>query len=134
VSAAARSVADIPVAHTPPGGYGDAMPPPILAGATDPLVAGAPDLRGIWEPVEVTVEGGIVHDMRADGIEDHGVHDVMAGDLATPLVVTAAYEDEALVLRPRDLPGVEVRRWRDGERLVWRYHTVFTATLVRVDR
>jgi hypothetical protein len=30
---------DIPVARTPPGGYGDAMPAPILAGCTDPVVA-----------------------------------------------------------------------------------------------
>jgi hypothetical protein len=26
---------DIPVAHTPPGGYGDEFPPPILAGCTE---------------------------------------------------------------------------------------------------
>ena len=40
---------DIPVAHTPPGGYGDEFPPPILAGCTEPLVAEAPDLRGTWK-------------------------------------------------------------------------------------
>jgi hypothetical protein len=32
----------IPVARTPPGGYGPEMPPPILAGCTEPLVAGVP--------------------------------------------------------------------------------------------
>ncbi len=37
---------DIPVANTPPGGWTGAMPPPVLAGCTEPLVAGAPDLRG----------------------------------------------------------------------------------------
>ena len=31
------SVHEIPVAHTPTGGYGDEMPPPILAGCDDPL-------------------------------------------------------------------------------------------------
>lgn len=158
---APRPVADIPVVRTPPGGYGAEMPPPVLADAADPLPAGAPDLRGTWVVDHVEVDGGpapadhpvrqhrerieqagdrvvvtgggVVHDMRADGVEDHGVHDVMAVDFVTPLVVTATYEEEALVLRPRDLPGVEVRRWRDGDRMVWRYHTVFTATLRRAD-
>src|SRR5262249_12100433 len=45
---------DIPVAHTPPGGYGDTFPPPILARCTEPLVAGAPDLRGTWSVVSAT--------------------------------------------------------------------------------
>ena len=45
---------DIPVAHTPrqPGGYGRTFPPPVLETCTEPLVAGAPDLRGIWKPIE----------------------------------------------------------------------------------
>ena len=38
----------IPVAHTPPGGYGSEMPPQVLAGCQEPLVEGAPDLRGLW--------------------------------------------------------------------------------------
>jgi hypothetical protein len=153
---------DIPVAHTPPGGYGDAFPPPVLAGCTEPLVAGAPDLRGTWEVVAVEVDGapapadhpvqghverieqcgdrlvvttsGIIHDMVADGSYENGVHDVAAVDFATPIEVAASYEDGVLVLRPRDMPGVEVRRWLDGEHLVWRYHTVFTTRSVRVNR
>ena len=31
------------------------MPAPILAGCTEPLVAGAPDLRGTWRADAVTV-------------------------------------------------------------------------------
>jgi hypothetical protein len=46
--ATAVSAGDIPVAHTPPGGYRDAFPAPVLATCTEPLVAGAPDLRGLW--------------------------------------------------------------------------------------
>ena len=51
--AAAKAVpaSDIPVAHTPPGGYRDAFPAPVLATCTEPLVAGAPDLRGLWRTV-----------------------------------------------------------------------------------
>lgn len=42
---------DIPVAHTPPGGYGDKFPKPVLATCTEPIVEGAPDLRGLWKTV-----------------------------------------------------------------------------------
>jgi hypothetical protein len=138
---------DIPVAHTPAGGW-KTMPPPILAGCTEPLCAGAPDLRGTWRAHDVTVDGepapadhplrrhverieqcgnrvvvvaaGVVHDMRADGVPEHGVDDVAAASSAR-IRVTATFADGALVLRPRGMPGTEVtRRIVDGE-LVWRY-------------
>jgi hypothetical protein len=154
------NVREIPVAHTPPGGYGAEMPPPVLTGCTEPLVDGAPDLRGHWRVVDVRADGvalpedhpvwehverneqagdrvvvtggGVVHDMVADGTYEHGVNDVMAFDFTTPISVSATYEDGVLVLRPRDLPGIEVRRWREGEHLVWQYHTMFVARLERV--
>ena len=152
-----RSVDDIPVAHTPPGGYGDASPDPILAGCSDPLVAGAPDLRGTWWVTEVTVDGvpvadhramgrvqrveqcadrlvvtasGVVHDMRCDGTEERGVHDVAEIDKQTPIHVVATYENEVHVLRPVGLP-IEVKRWREGDEMVWQYLN-FTARLRRV--
>ena len=152
---------DIPKAHTPPGGYGSEMPAPILGGCADPLPNGAPDLRGTWKVVDaftddaplprehpiwqhverveqagdraVVTSAGIVHDMVVDGTFENGVHDVMALDFTTPIVVSATYEDGALVLRPRDIPGVEIRRWRDGDTLMWRYHTMFTTRSVRID-
>ena len=103
-------VDEIPVAHTPVGGWRDVMPAPVLAGCDDPLVAGAPDLRGTWEVVEVLVEGapvadhpalghvqrieqagdrivvtggGVVHDMRCDGTVERGVDDVAEFDKET---------------------------------------------------
>lgn len=152
-------VHDIPKAHTPAGGYGSEMPPPILGESTDPLVDGAPDLRGVWKVVDlraageivpddhpvwqhrerveqagnrvVVTAGGIVHDMVADGTYENGVHDVAAMDFTTPIVVAAAFEGSVLVLRPRDIPGVEVRRWRDGEQLVWDYAGAFVARMER---
>lgn len=156
------SVSDIPTAHTPPGGYGVEMPAPVLAGCTDALAGDAPDLRGTWKVVDaftddgplpadhpiwqhverieqagnrvVVTASGIIHDMVADGTYDNGVNDVMAVDFTTPIAVAAAFEDAVLVLRPRDVPGVEVRRWRDGDALVWRYHTLFTTRSERIDR
>jgi hypothetical protein len=148
---------DIPVAHTPPGGYGEAMPPPVLGACSEPLPDGAPDLRGLWEIVSVEVGGevvaghpaiggsqrieqcgdrlvvtaaGIIHDMRCDGTVEHGVHDVMQTDYTTPVNVVASYENGVHVLRPDGLP-IEVRRRRDGDQMVWDYFG-FTARLDRV--
>jgi hypothetical protein len=155
------SARDIPKAHTPPGGYGTEMPPPILTGCEEPLVDGAPDLRGTWKVVSgesngeplvpghpilehverieqagdrvVVTSSGIIHDMFVDGTHESGVNDVLVADLTTPLVVAATFEEGVLVLRPRDLPGVEVRRWREGDQMVWQYSSMFTTRLERID-
>jgi hypothetical protein len=156
------AVHEIPKAFTPPGGWHGEMPPPILAGCTEPLAEGAPDLRGLWRAIEVTddagnpvaddhpvrnhverieqagnrvvvTSAGIIHDMYADGTHENGVNDVMQTDFTTPISVAASFEDGVLVLRPDGLPGVEVSRWRDGELLKWRYFTLFTATMERID-
>jgi hypothetical protein len=146
---------EVPVAHTPTGGYGATMPPPILAGCTEALVPGAPDLRGTWTVAAVEVDGGpapdhpavglvqrieqcgdrlvvtaagVVHDMRCDGTEEHGVHDVAEWDKRTEITVVATYEDGVHVLRPVGLAGIEVTRRRDGDELVWTYPG-FTARL-----
>jgi hypothetical protein len=130
------------------------MPPPILAGCHEPLVDGAPDLRGRWRVVEVdspdfqwmvghvqrieqaadrlvVTAGGIVHDMRCDGTEANGVNDVAEFDKATPITVVATYEDGTHVLRPVGLP-IEVTRHREGDQLVWQY-LGFTARLESID-
>lgn len=150
---------DIPVARTPPGGYGDTMPPPVLVGCTEPIVAGAPDLRGTWRVVSVTwkdgippsdrmdahverieqcgdrvvvTSSGVVHDMRADGTVERGVHDVAAAT-GEPIAVVATFADGVHVLRPVGMPGVEVTRRIDGHQLVWEYGPLFVARLERTD-
>ena len=151
----------IPVAYTPAGGWTN-WPPPVLAGCTEPLSDGAPDLRGFWQTVEVYVDGdaqpghpavgqvqrieqaadrvvvtgaGIIHDMRCDGTLDNGVHDVAEFDKSTEIHVVASFEDHVHVLRPHGLEGpsgpIEVRRWRDGEHLMWDY-LGFAARLRRI--
>lgn len=138
----------IPVAHTPPGGFGATFPEPVLARCTEPLVAGAPDLRGLWrtlqaermgEPVAaddrihayverieqcgdriVDMGGGTIADARADGTEENAVHDVSAFDFTTPLVVIATYESGVFVLRPAGIPGIEVTRRLDADgHMIW---------------
>ena len=149
----------IAVAHTPPGGYGDTMPPPVLAGCTEPLVDGAPDMRGMWRVVEVmwkqgdgpdpnpvadhterieqcgdrvvVTSSGVVHDMRADGTEEHGVHDVAAAN-GQEIAVVCTFEDGVHVLRPVGMPGIEVTRRLDGDHLIWDYGPMFTARLERM--
>lgn len=146
-----------PVAHTPAGGYGDTFPPAILVNVEEPLVAGAPDLRGLWRVVAVDVNGesdpthrvmghvqrveqagdrivitggGVIHDMRCDGTAENGVNDVAERDFTTKITVIATYENDVHVLRPVGIP-VEVKRWRDGEQLVWSY-VGFVARLDRI--
>ena len=136
------------------------MPPPILGGCTEALVDEAPDLRGLWQAVSVTVNGvsvpnhpvhghvqrveqcgdrlvvtasGIIHDMRCDGTAEHGVHDVAEFDHRTPITVVATYENGTHVLRPVGLPGVEVTRERDGDCMIWKY-IGFEARLERISR
>ena len=136
------------------------MPPPVLAGCDEALVAGAPDIRGLWEVWQVEVGGdiaadhpvlgqrqrveqcgdrlvvtasGIVHDMRCDGTEEHGVHDVAQIDYSTPIVVVASYENGVHVLRPVGMP-LEVTRHLEGDVLVWNYGGVFVARLQRMPR
>ena len=153
------SADDIPTAFTPTDGWRGEMPPPVLAGCDEPIVAGAPDLRGLWVVTEVAVDGkvvadhpvlgkqqrieqcgdrlvvtasGVVHDMRCDGTEGGGVHDVAQVDFKTPIVVVASYEDGVHVLRPKGMP-VEVRRWRDGDSMMWDYGGAFVARLSAID-
>lgn len=116
------------------------MPPPILAACTEPLTEGAPDLRGMWRTTSVEVDGqpaptdhpayrhverieqcgdrivittgGVIHDMRCDGTEEDGVHDVAEFDFTTPITEVATYEDGVHTLRAVGFP-VEVTRSLD---------------------
>lgn len=136
------------------------MPPPVLEQCDEPLVAGAPDMRGMWRTVSVEwangmapdpdpmaghvqrieqcgnrvciTSAGIVHDMRADGTAEHGVNDVAAAGGGVEISVVCTFEDGVHVLRPVGMPGIEVRRWLEGDQLVWTYGPMFTARLERI--
>ena len=78
-------VQDIPTAHTPPGGYGDEMPAPVLGGCTDPLRPGVPDLRGTWKVITAHAAGAeLRHDQLLAARQHHarfagaGLHHVGA--------------------------------------------------------
>ncbi len=137
LDAASLKAVDIPVAKTPAQGWtGSDWPPPVLAGCDEPLVDGAPDLRGVWrvekgplkghvERVEqggdrvVITAAGIIHDMFANGTLEGGVNDV--GEAGTPVSVAARFEDGRLNLYPGDKRIVAVTRYLDGDEMVWRW-------------
>ena len=114
-------------------------------------------MRGMWQVVDELVEGepvsghqmigaiqrieqagdrvtitaaGIIHEMRCDGTEANGVNDVAEFDKQTPITVVATFDDGVHVLRPVVFP-IEVRRWLDGDDLMWQY-LGFTCRLVRL--
>lgn len=147
---------DIPIAHTPEG-YWKTMPPPILAGCTEPLAEGAPDMRGTWKVVEsksngrpskamlggiqrieqcgnrvVVCGGGVTHDMRCDGTYENGVNDIgEPSSNARKISVSATFEDGVHVLRPKGM-SLTVEREMDGDHLIWRYGPVLELRLERI--
>jgi hypothetical protein len=153
-------VDEIPVAHTPPGGWKGEMPPAVLSGCNEPLTPGAPDLRGLWRVETVDMNGapapsghrlygmlqrieqagdrmvvtgaGVIHDMRCDGTAQNGVNDVAERDFTTRITVAATYEDGVHVLRPVGIP-IEVTRRLDGAEMVWTYPG-FVARLRRIEQ
>ncbi len=128
IPAVTISVDDIPIAHTPEGGWRAEMPPPILAGCEEPPSPEAPDLRGVWKAVAVERDGkplsdhrlnrheerveqcgnrivvtseGVIHDMRADGTLENGVNDVAGPPtFGQQIRVAAVFRNGRLELHP----------------------------------
>ena len=127
------------------------MPPPILTGSTEPVAPGAPDLRGLWQAVHVEQDGavltnhrlnrhierveqcgnrvvitseGIIHDMRADGTLENGVHDVGGANFDLEIHVAAVFAEGRLDLHPLGVqPGrapFVTREIIDGQ-MIWNY-------------
>ncbi len=125
---------DVPVARTPPGRWKE-WPPLVLSDCDEPLVDGAPDLRGVWQvyrgPLKGHIErneqagnrvvitaGGVVHDMFVDGTLAGGVNDEGVG--GAQIRVAARFENGRHNLYLNGKRRV-VTRYRDGEDLVWRW-------------
>ena len=102
----------------------------------EPLVDGAPDLRGVWRVVKgplkghverveqagdrvVTTAGGVVHDIFANGTLEGGVNDV--GEAGAQLSVAARFEAGPLNLYPANKRVVAATRYLDGHEMVWRW-------------
>jgi len=131
LESATTKASDLPAAHTPEGRWSE-WPPLVLADCDEPLAAGAPDLRGVWQVYRGPLKGhierveqagsrtvitaaGVIHDLTADGaiMSDEGVG-------GADIRVAARYEDgrHNLYLNNKRLV---VTRYRDGDDLVWRW-------------
>lgn len=112
-------------------------PPPVLTGCDEPLVDGAPDLRGVWQvhrgPLKGHIErieqagnrvaitsGALVHDMFVDGTLEGGVNDTAEGS-GVAISVAARFEDGRHNLYPANKGVVAVTRYLDGDEMVWRW-------------
>jgi hypothetical protein len=146
LEATTTKAADIPMVRTPAGRWHE-WPPLVLVGCDEPLVAGAPDIRGVWQAYKgpmtghierneqagdrvVITAGGVIHDMFANGTMAGGVHDEGVG--GAEIHVVARYEDGRLDLYLNGTRRV-VSRYRDGADLVWRWGP-YTSRLRRLER
>ena len=131
------AASDFPLGKTAPGASLDVWPARVMHGCTEPLAAGAPDLRGVWEVYDgrmtghverieqagnriCITTGGLVHDMFCDGTLENGVDDI-AGFEGGRIRVAATFENGVHKLRPWAKPVVIVTRWLEGDELRWRY-------------
>lgn len=128
---------DFPLGKTQPGASLDEWPDRVMAGCTEPLPPGVPDLRGVWEVYEGRMKGhverieqagnricittgGLVHDMYCDGTLENGVDDI-AGFEGGRIRVAATFENGVHKLRPFAKRIVMVTRSLDGDEMHWRY-------------
>ena len=128
---------DFPLGKTAPGASLDVWPERAMDGCTEPLAAGVPDMRGVWEVYEGRMKGhverieqagnricittgGLVHDMYCDGTLENGVDD-MGGFEGGRIRVAATFENGIHKLRPWGKRVVFVTRRLEGDELRWRY-------------
>ena len=140
-----RRAVDIPKGNTPGCGY-DHFPLPILAGCTEPLPSEADDIRGLWlgvsgghvghvERVEqcgnrvVVTAAGLIHDYGPNSTGELNTNDTEGSVLFTlagkeHCMRTSAsmiWEDKILNFYVFGWGPRVVRRYGDGDELVWEY-------------
>ena len=146
---------DIPKGNTPGCGY-DHFPLPILAECAEPLAPGAADIRGLWigvdgrhvghvERVEqcgrrtVVTSSGIIHDYGPNSTLGENTDDTEGGVLFTigdreycpRTSASMIWNDGILDFHVFGWGPVVVRRYLDGNQLVWEYAD---GSVTRMDR
>ncbi len=136
---------DIPKGNTPGCGY-DHFPLPILAQCTEPLVEGADDLRGLWigvsgghvghvERVEqcgnrtVVTSSGVIHDygpnstagLNTNDVEGSVVFTIGDREYCGRSSASMLWNHGILDFHAFGWGPVVVRRYREGDQLVWEY-------------
>jgi hypothetical protein len=149
------SAQDIPKGNTPGCGYTH-FPLPILAQCTEPLVDGAADIRGLWLAVDggkvghverveqcgsrvVVTTAGIIHDGGPNGSGGLNSNDTEGSVLFTlgdkeycpRTSASMDWNDGVLEFRAFGWGPIVVKRYLDGDQLVWEYAD---GSVTRMDR
>lgn len=150
-----KMAAQIPKGNTPGCGY-DHFPLPILAECTEPLGEGAADIRGLWLGVEgghvghverieqcgrrtVVTSSGIIHDSGPNSTLGETSNDTEGSVLFTigdreycpRTSASMIWNDGVLDFHVFGWGPVVVRRYLDGEQLIWEYAD---GSITRMDR
>ena len=140
-----KSAVDIPKGNTPGCGY-DHFPLPVLAGCTEPLPPGADDIRGLWRGIEgghighverveqcgsrvVVTAAGIIHDYGPNSTAGLNTNDTEGSVLFTAggrefcarTSASMIWEEGVLNFYVFGWGPQVVRRYRDGDQLIWEY-------------
>lgn len=140
-----KSAIDIPKGNTPGCGY-DHFPLPVLAGCTEPLPSGADDIRGLWLGIEgghvghverveqcgsrvVVTSAGIIHDYGPNSTAGLNTNDTEGSVLFTAggrefcarTSASMIWEEGVLNFYVFGWGPRVVRRYRDGDQLIWEY-------------
>ena len=139
------SAADIPKGNTPGCGY-DYFPLPILAACTEPLPAEADDIRGLWRGVSgghvghverieqcgsrvVVTTSGLIHDYGPNSTGGLNTNDTEGSVLfalrgeehCLRTSASMIWEDKTLNFYAFGWGPRVVRRYLDGDELIWEY-------------
>jgi hypothetical protein len=140
-----KRAADIPKANTPGCNYTH-FPLPILADCAEPLAAGAQDIRGLWRGVAgghighverieqcgsrtVITTAGIIHDYGPNSTAQWNTNDTEGAVLFTigareycmRTSASMVWNNGVLDFHAFGWGPVVVRRYLDGEHLIWEY-------------
>ena len=153
-----KSAVDIPKGNTPGCGY-DHFPLPVLAGCTEPLPTGADDIRGLWRGIEgghvghverveqcgsrvVVTAAGIIHDYGPNSTAGLNTNDTEGSVLFTAggrefcarTSASMIWEEGVLNFYVFGWGPQVVRRYRDGDQLIWEYADGSTTRMERLCR
>lgn len=151
-----KMAADIPKGNTPGCSYSH-FPLPILAQCTEPLAEGADDIRGLWRGVQgghvghverieqcgsrtVVTAAGIIHDygpnstagLNTDDTEGSVLFTLGAREYCMRSSASMIWEQGVLNFHVFGWGPVVVKRYRDGEQLVWEYADGSTTRMDRI--
>ena len=145
LDASGKMASDIPKGNTPGCAYTH-FPLPVLADCTEPLPAGAADIRGLWigvagghvghvERVEqcgsrtVVTAAGIIHDygpnstagLNTDDTEGSVLFTIGDKEYCGRTSASMIWTDQVLNFHAFGWGPVVVKRYLDGDQLVWEY-------------